>query len=86
MLVAMAAPLTPSLGKGPSPKIRQGPSVMLMLFANQSTRIAIAASPAPRKIELMRNSRSTVPLMPSMTRAKPEPVRITSSLAPMTRM
>ncbi len=60
MFVATAAPVTPSRGNGPSPKIRHGPSKMLIAFANQSTRIAIAASPAPRKIALMRNSMTIV--------------------------
>ena len=46
--------------------------MMLMALANQSTRIAIAASPAPRNMALIRNSSSTVPLPPSMTRAKPD--------------
>ena len=69
MFVAIAAPVTPSRGNGPSPKIRHGPSTMLIAFANQSTRIAIAASPAPRKIALMRNSMTIVTLPPSMTRA-----------------
>ena len=56
IVVATAAPVTPSRGNGPSPKIRQGPSRMLIAFASQSTRIAIAASPAPRKIALITNS------------------------------
>ena len=65
------------------PKIRHGPRMMLIAFANHSTRIAIAASPAPRKTALMRKSITTVPLPPSMTRANVDPVRSTSSLAPM---
>src|SRR2546430_10310405 len=32
MVVAMAAPVTPSRGNGPSPRIRQGPSRMLIEF------------------------------------------------------
>jgi hypothetical protein len=40
---------------------------MLIAFASHSERIAIVASPAPRKIALIRN-RSTVPLPPSITR------------------
>lgn len=40
-----------------------------MAFASQSVRIVIAASPAPRKAALIRNSRITVTLPPSMTRA-----------------
>ena len=56
IVVAIAAPVTPSSGNGPRPKISSGPSTMLMTLASQSTRIAIAASPAPRKIALIRNS------------------------------
>jgi hypothetical protein len=67
------------------PKIRQGPSTMLMALPNHSTRMAMAASPAPRNTALMRNSISTVPLPPSITRAKPLPVCRTSSLAPIRR-
>ena len=52
-VVETAAPVTPSAGKGPSPKIRHGSRRRLMTFASQSTRIAIAASPAPRKIALI---------------------------------
>ena len=54
--------------KGPMPKMKQGPSTMLIALANQRTRIAMAASPAPRKIALMRNSSSTVALPPSIIR------------------
>ena len=41
---------------------------MLIPFAIQSTRIAIAASPAPRKIAFIRNNNSTVALPPNMMR------------------
>ena len=34
------------LGNGPGPKMNSGPSTMLSALANQSTRIATAASPA----------------------------------------
>src|SRR5881397_4020541 len=37
MVVATAAPVTPSLGKGPMPKMKQGPSTMLIALANQRT-------------------------------------------------
>ncbi len=67
------------------PKIRHGPSTMLTALANHRTRIAIAASPAPRKMALMRNSSRTLPLAPSITRVKLAPVRTTSSLAPISR-
>jgi hypothetical protein len=57
--------------------------MMLIALANHSTRIAIAASPAPRNTALIRNSMTTVPLPPSMTRENDEPVRRTPSLAPI---
>ena len=56
---------------------------MLMVLANHSTRIAMAASPAPRNTALIRKSSSTVPLPPSITRENVRPVRTTSSLAPI---
>ena len=74
IVVAMAAPATPICGNGPSPKMRHGPSTMLMVLANHSTRIAMAASPAPRKMALMRNSSITVPQPPSITRENVDPV------------
>ena len=40
---------------------------MLIALAIHSTRIAIAASPAPRNTALMRNSSMITPLAPSMT-------------------
>lgn len=67
MLVATAAPVTPSSGNGPQPKIRQGSSSRFNPFASSSTRIAIAASPALRKIELSTNSSITVALPPNIT-------------------
>ena len=48
--------------------MKQGPSTMLMTLASQSDRIAIAASPAPRKTALTTNSITMVTLPPSMTR------------------
>jgi len=45
MLVATAAPVTPSAGDGPRPKMKHGPSRMFRRFPNQSARIASAASP-----------------------------------------
>jgi len=56
---------------------------MLIALANQSTRIAIAASPAPRKIALMRKSSMIVALPPSITRAKVEPLASTDGDAPI---
>ena len=57
---------------------------MLSALANQSTRIATAASPAPRRAALMTNSMNTLALPPSMTR-EPGASAITSGPAPMTR-
>ena len=68
MLVATAAPWIPSSGNGPMPKISIGSRKMLMPFASHRTRIAITASPAPRKMALIRNSSRMVKLAPSMIR------------------
>ena len=65
--------------------MRHGPSTMLTALANHSTRIAMAASPAARKMALIRNSSRTLPLAPTITRAKLAPVRTTSGLAPIVR-
>ena len=73
MFVATAAPVTPISGNGPQPKMKHGPSTMFSALASQSVRIAITASPAPRKIALMRKIRNTVALPPSMMRAKSGP-------------
>jgi hypothetical protein len=67
MLVATAAPATPSSGNGPRPKMKHGPSTMLMPFASHSTRIACAALPAPRSTEFSRNSNSIVTEPPSIS-------------------
>ena len=83
MLVATAAPATPSSGKGPGPKMKQGPSTMLRMLPNQRTRIAIAASPEPRNTAFSMNSITMVTLPPSIVRVNPEPDRITSDDAPM---
>jgi hypothetical protein len=66
MVVAMAAPSTPMAGTGPRPKIRIGSSTMLMPLATHSTRMALAASPAPRKIALITNSSRITTLPPSI--------------------
>ncbi len=68
MLVATAAPVSPSSGNGPSPKIRQGSSTRLTALASHSERMAIEASPAPRKAALIRNSSMMVTMPPSMMR------------------
>ncbi len=67
MFVPIAAPVTPSSGNGPMPKIRNGHTMMLMTLPSHSIRIAIAGSPAPRKIALLRNSSVTVALPANIT-------------------
>src|SRR2546429_209082 len=69
----------PSLGKGPRPKMKHGPSTMLSAFANHNTRMAIAASPAPRKIALIMNSMTTVALQPSMIRVNQSQQRLSQT-------
>ena len=86
IVVATAAPVTPSRGNGPQPKMRQGPSTMLMPLASQSVRIVIEASPAPRKAALMTNSSSTVTLPPSMMRGYAAPMASAPGGAPMATM
>ena len=41
MVVATAAPVTPSRGNGPTPKINSGPSAMLMMFAAAGVAILL---------------------------------------------
>ena len=81
--VASAAPVTPKRGNGPTPKIRQGSSIRLMMFETHSSRMAMAASPAPRKIALLRKSRTTAQLPPSAMRAYQLPVAMMSGVAPI---
>jgi hypothetical protein len=57
---------------------------MLIQFASHSTRIAIAASPAPRKIALIRKSMTITTFPPSITRAYVAPMVCTAGLAPIT--
>ena len=83
MVVATAAPVTPSRGNGPSPNTNSGPSRMLIPLASQSARMVMAASPAPRKLALIRNSNRTVTSPASMSRAYPEPIAITAGEAPI---
>ncbi len=54
-----------------------------MALPIHSTRIAIAASPAPRNAALIRNSSTMVALPPSITRVNVLPVAITSGVAPI---
>ena len=55
------------------------------MFETQSRRIAMAASPAPRKIALFRNSRSTAALPPRQILVYPLPVATISGDAPISR-
>ncbi len=68
IVVPTAAPVTPSRGNGPTPKMNSGPRIMLQPLAIHSERMAMAASPAPRNTALIRNSSSTAALPPSSTR------------------
>ena len=54
-----------------------------MALPIHSTRIATAASPAPRNAALIRNSSTIVALPPSITRVKVLPVAMTSGDAPI---
>ena len=65
IVVDTAAPVTPSLGNGPRPKMKHGSRIRLMRFDTHSTRIAIAASPAPRNTALFTYRRTTLMLPPS---------------------
>ena len=62
-----------------------GHKIILMILAIHRLRIAMAASPAPRKIPLMRKSKIMTTLPPSMMRVKVVPSLTTSSEAPMIR-
>ena len=64
IVVETAAPVTPNLGNGPRPKMKQGSRIRLMKFESQSTRIATAASPAPRNTPLFTKRRTTATLLP----------------------
>ena len=59
VVVATAAPTRPRAGNGPRPKMSSGSSTRLIPLATHSTRIATVASPAARKIALMRKSSTT---------------------------
>ena len=56
------------LGEGPRPKMRQGSRIRLRMFETHNRRMAMAASPAPRKMALLRNSSTTTPDPPSAMR------------------
>src|SRR2546425_3344462 len=80
----MAAPTMPSFGNGPIPNIKSGLRTILIELASQSTRIAIAASPAPRKIALIKKSKTIVELPANMTLVKPTPCSTTQGEPPIT--
>lgn len=56
---------------------------MLTKLAIHRVRMAMAASPEPRKMPLIRNSITMARLPPSVMRAYPVPVRITAGVACM---
>src|SRR5260370_1299829 len=60
MLVETAAPVTPSLGNGPRPMMKQGSRQRLMKLASHKTRMATAASPrwATQNMSTMPNNAS----------------------------
>ena len=67
ILVPIAAPVTPISGNGPMPKIKNGHTTMLIALPSHNMRIAMAGSPAPRKMALLRNSSVTVALPANIT-------------------
>ena len=83
--VATAAPVTPKRGNGPSPKIRHGSISRLIEFEIQSTRMAMAASPAPRKTALFSIKSTTTQQPPRVMRAYLVPAATTAGDAPIRR-
>ena len=63
--------------------MKQGSSAMLIRLAIHSVRMAMAASPLPRKMPLIRNSITMARLPPRTMRAYPVPVRMTEGVACM---
>ena len=68
MVVATAAPVSPSWGNGPRPKMRHGSRMMLIRLAIPSDRMAIDGSPAPRKTALIRKIKKITMLVANITR------------------
>ena len=68
MVVPTAEPVTPSLGNGPTPKIKHGLMQMFTMLAIHRARMAAAASPAPRNTALIRNSKKIVALPANIMR------------------
>ena len=56
---------------------------MLIAFASHKTRMAIAASPDPRKTALIMKSMTTVAFPASMTLVNPAPLATTEGEAPI---
>ena len=83
IIVAIAAPSMPSFGKGPMPRMSIGSRIMFIPFAIHSERIASAASPAPRKIPLIKKRRITITLLAKINFVYPAPSFITSDDAPI---
>ena len=69
MVVATAAPCTPSSGKKPMPKMKSGSSTMLMPLARASVRKAMPGLPAPLNTAFSAKSRVTTRLLANMRRA-----------------
>ena len=83
IVVATAAPVMPSSGKGPIPKMSKGSSKILMPLAIHKTRMAITASPAPRKTAFKIKRSMMVIFPPSSIAVYPQPVSTTCSEAPI---
>ena len=81
--VATAAPVRPISGKTHQPKIRIGSRTILIRLASHSDLMAMAASPAPLKIALIRNRRTTVMLKPSMIVVNGSPCSMAASDIPI---
>ena len=63
--------------------MKQGSSAMLIRLAIHSVRMAMVASPLPRKMPLIRNSITMARLPPRTMRAYPVPIRMTEGVACM---
>ena len=66
LVVAIAAPVSPSSGKGPIPRIKSGSKTILQALAIHKARIAREASPVPRKIPFKRNKKVITILEPKI--------------------
>ena len=77
--------MPPNAGMGPKPRINSGQRMMLQMFASHKLFIAIDASPAPRKIPLMRKSIMITRLAPKSIRAYVLPIATVVASAPINR-